>query len=29
VSTDFDVVMGGAGILGLATAYELKQRHPD
>jgi L-2-hydroxyglutarate oxidase len=29
VSTDFDVVMVGAGIIGLATAYELKQRHPD
>lgn len=29
MSTDFDVVMVGAGIIGLATAYELKQRHPD
>ena len=28
VKTGFDLVMIGAGIVGLATAYELKLRHP-
>ncbi len=28
MKTGFDLVMIGAGIVGLATAYELKRRHP-